>query len=412
MSSDHQGTGEAGLKRAFTLPFLVLYGLGTTLGAGIYVLIGEVVLEAGASAPLAFLVAATVAGFTALSFAEFTSRFPESAGEAVYMSAGFDAKWLPVVVGLMVVSAGIVSSGALATGVTGYLASFVSLPDALAIVIVVGLLAGLAILGISESIAVLTIMTIVEAGALLVLIVLGLTADIAPVETVAHGPAGGLGLMAGVMSAAVLAFYAFIGFEDMVNVAEEVQDARRTLPVSIVLVLVITTVIYGGVAYVAADARGIVDYEAERAPLAALFAALSGAPPQLLAGIGLIAVANGILIQIIMASRVLYGLGKRQMLPVWFAKINARTQTPLRATVSVSIIVLGLALIWDVATLAQVTSLFILVVFAAVNAALVRVKQRAIYGDALFTVPLAIPIIGFVTAASFAVYGLAELVLS
>ncbi len=418
--TDMTGGPPAALKRAFSLPYLVLYGLGTTLGAGIYVLIGEVVLEAGALAPLAFLVAATVAGFTALSFAEFTSRYPESAGEAVYVSAGFKATWLPVLVGLMVVCAGVVSSAALSRGVVGYLDVFIDLNDALVVVLAVGLLGGLAILGIQESIAVLTVMTLVEAGALLLLIGFGLFVDLeasgaahvaaqATAQSGAHSFALPPGSVAGVLGAAVLAFYAFIGFEDMVNVAEEVKDARRTLPLAIVWVLIVTTVIYVGVAVIATGAAGVVDYAAESAPLAALFSALTGAPPGVLAAVGLIAVANGILIQIIMASRVLYGLGNKGMVASWFAAVDPRTQTPIRATLVVMAIVLFLALLWDVATLAQITSVFILMVFTAVNASLVRVKRREGKGDARFVVPLAVPVIGFVIALFFAVYSAVDL---
>ncbi len=410
MATTGDGVPQAKLKRAFTLPYLVFYGLGTTLGAGIYVLIGEVVVEAGALAPFAFLLSAAVAGFTALSFAEFSSRFPESAGEAVYVSEGFEVTWLPTLVGLIVVAAGIVSSAALGRGVAGYVDAFVLMPDMVTVVVAVVLLGGLAALGIQESILVLTVMTIVEAGALLVLIGFGIVADLPPVEASAlASEAGALGGLMGVLGGAALAFYAFIGFEDMVNVAEEVHDPRRTLPWGILIVLVVTALIYGGVAIIAAEARGVVDYAAEGAPLAALFSALSGAPPQILAAIGLVAVANGILIQIIMASRVLYGLGKRRLLPGFLATINPRTQTPLTATGLVIIVVLVLALLFNVATLAQVTSLLILVVFATVNAALLRVKAKRGPGEAVFRVPTAIPLIGCVTSALFAAFSAYDL---
>ncbi len=403
------GAEQPHLKRAFSLPYLVLYGLGTTLGAGIYVLIGEVVVEAGALAPLAFLVAATVAGFTALSFGEFSSRHPESAGEAVYVSAGFSVSWLPLVVGLTVVAAGIVSSAALGRGVAGYVDPFVTVPDTIAILVAVLLLGATAVAGIQESIIVLTIMTVVEAGALVVLIALGIFVEPAGPAVVQEVPAVSNGAVFGVLGAAALAFYAFIGFEDMVNVAEEVQDAPRTLPIAIIIVLVVTVVIYGGVSMVAANARHAVDFANEGAPLAALFNALSGAPPQIIAGVGLIAVANGILIQIIMASRVLYGLGKRNLLPAALAEIHPRTQTPAKATLLVAAVVLLLALTLDVATLAQVTSTLILAVFATVNLSLIRVKLRGKADTPTFEVPLAIPVIGCVTAAAFAVYSAADL---
>ena len=222
-------------------------------------------------------------------------------------------------------------------------------------------------------------------------------------------PQGGIAL--GVLGAAALAFYAFIGFEDMVNVAEEVHNPTRTLPVAIVIVLVVTVLIYAGVSIVAANARGLVDFETEGAPLAALFTALSGLPPQFIAGIGLMAVANGILIQIIMASRVLYGLGKRNMVPQILATISPRTQTPLLATVSVILVVLTLAIASNVQTLAQLTSTLILTVFATVNLSLILVKRRSDGVTPAFKVPLIVPVIGFLSSAVFAVYSGADILL-
>ncbi len=304
------------LNRVLTLPLLTMYGVGTTVGAGIYVLTGTVIEVAGAFAPLSFLAAACLAGLSAASFAELSTRMPRSAGEALYVREGLRMPRLSVVVGLLVAASGVISSAVLTKGFTGYLGLVLDWPAPVFTAILLAGLVFIAIWGIREAVMVAAIITAVEvAGLLLVVWVArdGLMETGAWVDTLlddTRRPAFAL-----LASGTVLAFFAFIGFEDMVNVAEEVRDVRRTMPRAIILTLLITAFLYFVVSLVAllgasGEALGQSD-----APLADIYARATGASPLPIVFIGTLAIVNGALIQIIMGSRVLYGLAAQgQML--------------------------------------------------------------------------------------------------
>ena len=400
------------LKRALGLGLLTLYGLGTTIGAGIYVLVGAVAGSAGVHAPLAFLVAAGLAAFTVFSFAELSSRFPKSAGEALYVHAASGKAWLALLVGCLVILAGIVSAAAISRGFVGYLHDFVALPGDLAVPLLIALLTGLAIWGIAESVAVAAIATLIEVAGLLVVIVAGwrflpdpataLQSLVPPLEAVAWP---------GILGGAVLAFYAFIGFEDMVNVAEEVKQPRRTLPRAILLTLGLTTLFYLALVLIAVHAVPLSSLAESPAPLALLFHQTTGASSQIISAIAIVAVLNGALVQIIMAARVIYGLSHQGWLPAALGAVNSRTRTPLRATLLVGGIVLAFALWLPLVTLAQITSLIALTIFAAVNLALLVIKRRGPAPEGAVTYPSWIPAAGLVASASFVIVGLLDFLL-
>jgi amino acid transporter len=366
----------SGLKRSLTTPLLVLYGLGNILGAGIYVLIGEVAAVAGYLAPLAFVVAALVVSFTAFSYAELSARYPLSAGEAVYVQEGFGQTWLSRLIGLLIALAGMASASTIANGFTGYLRIFVDLPDWFALTLLLLSLGALAAWGIKQSVWAASLLTLFEiAGLLLVVFVAG--------DNLSHLPARLTDLVPdepgnwpAVLTAAFLAFYAFIGFEDMVNVAEEVVEPQRTMPRAIIIALVIATLLYASVVLVAVLSVPPQQLAGSDAPLAMIYQAATGEQAWILGAISLLAVVNGALIQMIMASRVFYGMARKDWLPRWLATINPRTQTPLPATVLVTLLVLIFALVLDLVALASLTSSLILVVFALMNASLLRIRRR------------------------------------
>ena len=279
------------LKRALNLAFLTFYGLGTILGAGIYVLVGKIAGIAGFYTPVAFLVAAAVAAVTAFSYAELASRLPKSAGEAVYVHEGFGIRSLSSAVGLLLVLAGVVSSATLANGFVGYFRVFFEVPGWLVITLLVAALGGLATWGIAESAVAATVATLVEISGLILIIVVSfgslttfparLPELLPPFESTAW---------AGIAAGAFLAFYAFIGFEDMVNVAEEVKDPRRTLPRAIILAMAISTILYMLVATAAVLALPLTELASTHAPLALMFERATGKSPLLIAAISLFAV--------------------------------------------------------------------------------------------------------------------------
>jgi len=395
-------TEGATLKRSLTLPLVVLYGLGTTVGAGIYVLIGKVAGLSGFLTPMAFLTAAAIMAFTVFSFAELAARFPESAGEAVYVYQGFRIRLLSVLVGLAVAFMGIVSSGAIIHGFIGYLGQFLEAPAHWEIVAVVVVLTALAAWGITESVAVAATATIIELGGLLLVIGGAMTRlPEAQIDWSGFFVPGDTAAWSGIFAGALLAFYAFIGFEDMVNIAEEVKDVRRSLPKAILLTLVITTVLYVVLAMAAVSVVPLQILAASDAPLALLFQRSTGMSPALVSAIALVAVLNGALIQIIMAARVLYGLSKQGWLPQIFGRIHRTRRTPVNATVFVGLTVLAFTLLLPIVTLARITSLFMLAIFVLINLALWRVKVRNRDDVTQPCYPIWVPVLGFVASAGF-----------
>jgi APA family basic amino acid/polyamine antiporter len=393
---------EPELVRALPLALVALYGLGTTIGAGIFVLVGKIAGIAGPHAPLAFLVACVIAGLSAFSFAEMSARFPESAGEAAYVREGLRSPSLAFAVGLLVIAAGAISSAAIVNGFVGYLAELVHVGRGFAIAATVVGFGVIAAIGIAPSVGVAALITVAEIGTLLVVIgaavwdqgagALVPSAALIPPDMVAWGA---------VMSGAVLAFYAFIGFEDIVNVAEEAHDARRTIPRAIVVTLAGTLVLYVTVSVVAGSVMPAAELAASGAPLVAVFeraSGLSGAP---LAAVAVVSVLNGALIQTIMAARVLYGLSRRGALPAWIGHVNARTRTPVRATAAVTLAILVLALALPIVSLAKTTTVIAVSTFALVNLSLIVLRLReTVRPEGLMRVPLAVPVLGLAASAA------------
>ncbi len=362
------------MKRALPLPLVVLYGLGVTIGAGIYVLIGATTGRAGIYSPFSFLLAAIVMAPTAASFAELTSRMPVSAGEAAYVRHAFGSRLLA----LLVVTAGVVSAAAVAIGAAGYIRVFMDLP-ALALVATVILAMGLAAAwGIVESVSVAAILTLIEIAGLLVIIVAGLMHDPAliaragEVVPLTSDPE----IWAGIFAAGLLAFFAFIGFEDLVNIAEEANEPLKTLPRAIFWTLVISTLLYIAVASVAVLSVPIDGLAASTAPLGFVYEQVTGGSPLVISAIAIVATLNGIIVQMIMASRVLYGLAVQGDLPALIGRVNRVTRTPLVATGVVIALVLLLGLAFPIEGLAEMTSRVTLTVFSLVNLALIRLKLR------------------------------------
>ncbi|MEH6358253.1 MAG: amino acid permease [Pseudomonadales bacterium] len=390
------------LKRIIGLPLITFYGIGTILGAGIYVLVGKVAVASGAYAPIAFLVAALVVAFTALTYAELSSRFPKSAGEAVYVLRAFSWKSLSLLVGFSVVLSGIVSAAVMARGFAGYLSLFVSLPDALSILLFVALLASIAAWGVAQSVLLSAVITLIElAGVVVLLWVTGDEWIPALDNWQDYVPPFTSEVWLGITLGAFLAFYAYIGFEDMVNMAEEVKDPQRNLPRAIVLSLLVTSILYVLVAWAAVTSLPLEKLASSRAPFSSIVEQNGLFPVWAMTLISLIAISNGALVQIIMGARVLYGLANQGLLPTVFAKLNSRTRTPVIATLLIGVLVLVLAWLFPIETLAKITSSILLIVFALVNLALLVIKQRERNGgktDLLqphVRYPVFIPVIGF-----------------
>ena len=380
------------LKRSLSLPLITFYGLGSILGAGIYVLIGEVAAKAGFYTPLAFLVASFIAGFSAFSFAELSSRFPKSAGESLYTQAAFGRRLLSTTVGIMVIAVGIVSAATISRGFIGYLHVFFEFPDWLALSCLIIGLGLVACWGISESVTAISLLTIIELSGLLYVLWIGRDSLASlPARLPDMIPPLEMAGWSSVFSGAFLAFYAFIGFEDMVNVAEEVRKPRWNLPIAIIVCFVISTTLYIAVALVAVLSLPMEILAGSHAPLALLHQFKTGTAPMFITLVSLFAITNGALVQIILGSRVLYGLSDQGWLPPCLGKVNPRTRTPLRATCLITAIILCMALWLPMVTLARITSLITLLIFTCVNTALIVIKRRDSRPEGIFVVPMWVP---------------------
>jgi amino acid transporter len=365
------------LRRALGVWWLVFYGVGVTIGAGIFALIGEIVVLAGDYAPLSFLLAGVIALFTGLSYAVLSSVYPRAAGEALYVRAGL-GEWAGRLAGLGLVFAAITSSAVISLSFARYLGTLIDVPEQLSVVGVLVSLGVIAWIGVRESVGFAALITVLETGTLLVIILAGLPqlSGEGVLARFAVLPADGAVWMTS-LSGAFLAFFAFIGFEDIVNMAEETEKPESTIPAAVVLTLGITVAIYLVVAVIAAAFPDRDALAASKAPLALLFERTTGIAGAPVAAIASIAMINGILVQIIMASRVLYGMATEGMIPGRIARLDAKRQTPVIAIAMVVIAIIAFTLLVPFLSLAELTSLVILAVFAAVNLSLFLIGRTA-----------------------------------
>jgi len=395
------------LHRTLTLPWLISYGVGVTVGAGIFALIGEILLLAGDAAPMSFLIAGAVAGATAVSYALLVRVYPVAGGDAVFVSRGI-GPFFGRLAGIAVAAIGVISSAVIALAFAGYAGTLIPLPQPVLVTVVVAGLAALACWGVRESVAFAAGITILEVGTLIVVIAAGipLLSDL-PAATAIAGFDTGLASMAPVMAGALIAFFAFIGFEDIENLAEETIEPERAAPRAILWTLVITVVLYVLLALVAISAPGREEITGSQAPLAILFEQTTGIDRAPVAAMAAIAMVNGILVQILMGARTLYGMAHERLLPMWFGAVLDSRRTPARATIAVAGLTLILALAFPLVRLAEATSLIVLTVFALVNLSLYALGARNAHASlrrwrhwGLFGAALCLAIFGWTVATS------------
>ncbi len=364
------------LRRALGLPLLIFYGVGVTVGAGIFALVGEISSIAGTRAPLAFVLAALLASLSAGSYAMLARRFPRAAGAALYVGEAFGPS-LARLAGLAVAATGIFSSAVISLAFANYLGTVVPVPNPVLALALIAALAWVTCLGVRESVWTAAAVTILEVGTLLLIVALGVPelADAAVWANALAPPtdAAGLGIIA---AAAAVAFFAFIGFEDIVNMAEETVRPERDLAPAIIVTLAVTTVIYVLVTTVAVAVGERADIAESSAPMATLFTALTGWPGSPIAAVAAVAMINGVLVQMVMASRLLYGMSRERLIPAWFGEVHPRRQTPIRAAVVVAIMIAALTLVGPLLGLARVTSYVTLAVFTLVNLSLAWIALR------------------------------------
>ncbi len=385
-------TKEPKLLRNISLPMLVFYGLGNIFGAGIYVLVGKMADIAGMYVPFSFLVACVVVFFTALSYAELSARYPFSAGEAKYVNEGFGSVHLSTAIGLLIALAGLLSSATILHGFHGYLSTFVSIPKSITVGIVIIVLSTIAIWGIKHSLIFALLLTLVEMAGLGMVIYAGTSSlSFASISFSSMIPPFEFQAYNIVILGAFLAFYAFIGFEDMVNIAEEVKEPVRTMPRAIIITLMIATFFYIAVAMVSVLVVPIDILSQSKAPLAQVYESATGSSAVALSMIAMLSVINGALIQIIMVSRILYGMSQEGWMPKFLGTVHPKTHTPVYATLISGGLIFILTSFMELVALAKFTSFFILIVFTLVNLSLLLIKRKTPHPQGIHTYPVFVP---------------------
>ncbi|HEX8688824.1 MAG TPA: APC family permease [Solirubrobacterales bacterium] len=384
------------LRRVVSRRMLFFFILGDILGGGIYALVGEVSVEVGGAIWASFLVALLLAALTAGSYAELATKYPRAGGAALYAKKAFGSPLLAFLVAFSVVASGVTSASALARAFGGdYLAEFVAVPVAAAALIFIAVVALINFVGILVSVRLNVVLTLVELGGLALVVVIGVAALAA-----GHGePHRAVELREGatpalaILGGAALAFYALIGFEDSVNIAEETTQPERSYPIALFAGLAVAGAIYLLVTVVASMTVATPRLQASSgALLEVVQVGPLSVPTRVFSAIGLMALANGALINMIMASRLLYGMAKEGVLPASLARLSGR-QTPVVAIVFTTLIAAGLILTGELGTLADTTVLLLLAVFIAVNVSALLLRGDRVSHDH-FQVPVALPVLG------------------
>ncbi|MCP3820531.1 APC family permease [Streptomyces sp. A3M-1-3] len=396
---------EPGLKRVIGPKLLILFVIGDILGTGIYATTGKVAGKVGGALWLPFAIGFVVALLTAASYVELVGKYPKAAGAALYTQKAFKVPFLTFIIAFMVMCSGLSSASAAARAFSGdYLAEFTeAVPPTLIAVLFILALAALNLRGVSESVKTNVVLTLVELSGLLVILTIGayavLAGDGEPSRLGEFQATGtGYALLTSVLGATALGFFAFVGFEDSVNMAEETKDPVRTFPRAIFTGVAVTGTIYVLVALVSSL---LVDYRAlEKSSGPLLEVVKAGGldfPPRLFALIALFAVTNSALINIMMASRLCYGMANERILPKGMARVLPRRRTPVVGIVFVSLLAIGLVATGEIEGLGDTTAFLLLCVFAVVNVA-VLVLRRAPVDHPHFRTPTALPVLGAITA--------------
>jgi len=399
---------------------LVVYGVGDMVGSGIYATVGKAAGSLGNAVWLAFVLSMAAALVTGLSYASIASRYPRAAGAAYVTQRAFGFAFLSYLVGLTVTASGLTSMATQTHAFAENLQAMIGAPWLLLALLFLAAMTAVNLWGIRQSMWMNLLCTTVEVGGLMVIIAVGArfwgTVNYLETPRATFDPQGqivdhGLGASL-LLSGAVLTFFSFIGFEDMLNVAEEVKNPRRTMPWGIVLALAMVTLLYLGVSVTAVS---VVDYRELAKPGAPLEKIANRAapwlPPRTFEFITLFAVANTMLINYIMGSRLLYGMARHGLLPPMLGAVHATRRTPHVAILTLLGLVTVLALAGGadgVRTLASATALLLLFSFTVVNAALIALQRRSEEPRGGFEVPMIVPVLGVVLNAILILARLAE----
>ena len=375
------------LKRALGLLDLTAYGVGIILGAGIYALIGKAAGLAGPSVWISFLIGALLAITTALSYVELGTMFPKAAAEYVYAKNAFKNKLLCFLIGFFPIAVGIIAGSTVALGFGGYLQSLTGIPLAIG---ALGLIAACGVInfwGIKQSARINIIFTLIELSGLILIILfalyLFLMHQISPINLL-EAPNG----ITGILNAAALIFFAYIGFEDIVNMAEETKNPKKILPKAFLLSILITSLIY---IMVSIASVSILPWEIlgqSDAPLADVAEIAVPGSSYLLSIIALFATANTVLIILIVETRMIWGMAKAGSLPKVLSVVHKKRKTPWLAILVTTLIAMLFSATTVITTIAQAVDVIVFIIFISVNASLIVLRYKKPKLKRPFKVPL------------------------
>ncbi|MBV5245567.1 MULTISPECIES: APC family permease [Mycolicibacterium] len=422
MSEHTTGTGttekQPELRRVMGPGLLLLFVVGDILGTGVYALVGDVAGEVGGAAWLPFLVAFAIATITAFSYLELVTKYPQAAGAALYAHKAFGIHFITFLVAFVVMCSGITSAS---TASRAFAANFFTgvgvedAPKAGVLILALVFMAALAAInfrGVGESVKLNVILTIVEITGLVLVILVGLWAftgggEVDFSRVVAFETAEDKNTFLAITAATSLAFFAMVGFEDSVNMAEETKDPVRTFPKILLSGLSIAGVVYILVSIVAVALVPVGKLEESDTPLVEVVRA--GAPglpiDTILPFMTMFAVSNTALINMLMASRLIYGMARQHVLPPALGLVHPTRRSPWVAIIFTTVIAFGLIAYVSafassnaISILGGTTSLLLLSVFAVVNVAVLVLRRDVVRAGGHFTTPTALPVIGFLAS--------------
>jgi APA family basic amino acid/polyamine antiporter len=373
------------LKRGIGLFHLTMYGVGLILGAGIYVLIGEATGLAGDSVWIAFVLGSIVALFAGLSYAELSSIFPKASAEYTFIKNAFKNNFLAFIIGWLTAITSMITAATVALGFGGYFSEFLNIPITISAIVLIGILSIINFIGIRESSWTNTIFTIIEVAGLILIIIIGFTISEPEQVNYFESPTG----FTGIIIAFVLIFFAFVGFEDMVNVAEEVRNPKKVIPRAIILSVMISGIIYVLVSLAIVRVINWEDLSLSAAPLADVAKRGLGTQGHIIfSGIALFAITNTVLITLVAGSRMIYGMAREKSFPDILAKVHSKTKTPWVAIIVIMLIAIGFSFIGDIVIVANITVFAVVITFAAVNLTVIVLRYTEPNIERKFRVPI------------------------
>ncbi|WP_292518107.1 amino acid permease [Methanoculleus sp.] len=386
------------LRRELGLAAVTLSGVGIILGAGIYALLGEAAGMAGNAVWLTFTIAATIAAFSALSYAELSSMFPHASAEFEYVSNAFGRR-LAFVVGWLIIFSGVFGAATVSLGFAGYFSDLVGFPVLPSAALIIILLAGVLFSGIKETARVAIALTLIEAAGIVMVILIGLP-HIGRVDYL-EMPQG----IPGLLQASALVFFAYMGFEEMVKLSEETRNPERNIPLALIIALAISILLYVLVSLAAVSVVSWEQLAASRAPFADVASvALGPAAFTLISVIALFATANTALLMMMASSRIIYGMAASLSLPPVLARVHPRTRTPWTAIIAVALASMVFLFAGEIDFVANVTNFTLFVTFIVINASVILLRYRAPGAVRPFRIPGAIgllpiiPVVGIISS--------------